>query len=155
MEEWPYCSDNLGLYLGRINCVCPYYHWSIGKPGKRIKEQVVCFAIPQSKTQLQDYHRLHPAFRMMLSKPLVSFIAAFAVATGASAAATPMARGNAGYPPAINQSQCNVASVSCCKAVLTQNDPFLTSMGGLLGIPLNIAGLIGLSCFNLLGSTQW
>ena len=91
---------------------------------------------------------------MMLSKTLVSFIAAFAVATGVSAAATPEARGDSS-PPAINQSQCNVGSVSCCNTVTTSNDPFVAQAAGLLGIPLDIGGLVGLGCLNLLGSTQW
>jgi len=150
----PYCSDNLGPYPGRINCICIYYHWSTRKLGKRIKEQVVCFAIPQYKVQLQDYHRLHPAFTMMLSKPVVSFIAAFAVATGVSAAATPMARGN-GYPPAINQSQCNVGSVSCCTSSVAQSDPQLASLLGLVGLPVGLNAILGLTCVNILGSTQW
>jgi len=133
-------------YLGRINCVYPYYHWSIKKPGKRIKEQVVCFAIPQSKAQLQDYHRRHLAFTMMLSKPLVSFAVAFAVATGVSAAATPVARGG---------SQCNVGSVSCCTSSVTQSNPALASLLGLIGLPVGLNALLGLNCANVLGSTQW
>ena len=91
----------------------------------------------------------------MLSKALVSFIAAFAVAAGVSAAATPMAR-DYSSPPAINQSQCNVGSVSCCGTTTTANNPDVTSLSGLLGIPLDLTALVGISCVNLpLGSTQW
>jgi len=116
-----------------------------GSQEKRIKEQAACSAVPQSKAQPQDYHRLHPAFTMMLSKPLVSFIAAFAVATGASAASTPMAR----------DGQCNVGTVSCCNATLGQSNPLMGLLAGILGVDLGLNTLLGLQCIDILSTVQW
>ena len=83
---------------------------------------------------------------MMLSKPLVSFIVAFAVVTGVSAAATPMARGG---------SQCYVGTVSCCGETLAQSDPRAAPVAALLGIDLGPRDLLGLNCFPLFSLIQW
>ena len=84
---------------------------------------------------------------MMLSKPLVSFIAAFAVVTGVSAAATPMARVG---------SQCNVGTVSCCGATLAQSDPRTAPLAALLGIRLGPGDLLGLNCLPvILMNSPW
>jgi len=82
---------------------------------------------------------------MMLSKPLVSFIAAFAVATGVSATATPVAR----------DGQCNVNSVACCTQTYAQSNPLTGIVAGLLGIPLDAGAILGLNCIGIVSSTQW
>ena len=84
---------------------------------------------------------------MMLSKSLVSFIAAFALATGVSAASTPMAR---------DESQCSVGSVSCCDAVLPQSNPLTGLLAGILKVPLGQSvDLLGLNCIQIMSNSQW
>jgi hypothetical protein len=88
---------------------------------------------------------------MMLQKSLVSFIAVFAVATGASAAVTPVARGGG------SSSECNTGTQSCCNTVTNANDPIVAALQGLAGIaiPIDLGVPIGISCLNALGTSSW
>ena len=82
---------------------------------------------------------------MMLPKPLVSFIAAFAVVNGVSAASTPMARDD----------RCNVGMVSCCAATLAQSNPLAKFLADMFDVPLGLNALLGLNCIAILGTVQW
>jgi len=87
---------------------------------------------------------------MMLHKPLVSFIAAFAVATSVAASVTPVARGGGG-------SQCNTGTQSCCNSITSASDPIVAALQGLAGIaiPIDLGVPIGISCLNALGTSSW
>jgi len=99
---------------------------------------------------------------MMLHKPLVSFIAAFALASGIAVSATPLARGNDGgyYPPPdvppVTVNECDTGSMSCCDTYTSTDNPNVGMLSGLLGLTANPALGVGLSCIPiLLSSIQW
>jgi hypothetical protein len=126
-----------------------YHHQSTRHAGKRIKGKQICSAVPQSKAQLQDHHSLHLLFTTMLHKSLVSFIAAFAVATSVTASAIPVARNDG--------SECNTGTLQCCDSTAYSNDPVLASLASLLDIalPVDASIPIGISCFGVLSSSAW
>jgi hypothetical protein len=99
---------------------------------------------------------------MMLHKPLVSFIAAFALASGIAVSATPVARGNDGgyYPPPnvppVTVNECNTGSISCCGTYTSTSNPIVGALSGLLGIVADSALGVGLACSPIiLSSIQW
>ena len=110
----------------------------------------ICSVAPQSQAQLQDHHNLHLLFTMMLYKPLVSFIAAFAAATSVAASAIPVERGGGG-------GACNTGTQSCCNTIASSNDPIVAALQGLVGIaiPIGLGIPVGISCFNALGTSSW
>ncbi|KAH9977413.1 hypothetical protein BJV74DRAFT_888510 [Russula compacta] len=122
---------------------------------------------PKRSFSLQDYLSLHPDFTMMLSKPLVSLVIAFAArssvaafttvgygnhadaATGSAAAyTTPVRRGfNGGYPLPSNPTtvnQCNGGSTVCCNTLTTAQDAG-SALGGLPGLLPNANPNVGLT----------
>jgi Fungal hydrophobin len=98
---------------------------------------------------------------MMLHKPLVSFIAAFALASGIAVSATPVARGNdGGYPPPnvppVTVNECDTGSMSCCNTYTSTSNPLVGELSGLLGVAVDSALGVGLSCVPIiLSSVQW
>ncbi len=110
---------------------------------------MVRFTVSQSRAQLQDYHSLHLVFTTMLYKSLVSFIAAFAVASGVAVSANPVARDGGG------SSQCNTGSVSCCDQVTSGGDPQAVAAAKLVGITVGADVTVGLNCVSLVGTVQW
>ncbi|KAI9462531.1 hydrophobin-domain-containing protein [Russula earlei] len=114
--------------------------------------------IPLSVAQLQDFHSIHLVFTMMLTKPLVSLIMAFAAASGVAGSVTSVRRGNGGYPPPNLPpvSQCNTGPVQCCNTLTSTKNPLTAILSGLLPVGTfidpNLA--VGLTCFSLVGGTS-
>ena len=101
---------------------------------------------------------------MMSYKPLpvVPLVVAFSAASSVTVAASvnPVARGNdGGYPPPdcepISQSQCDMNSVQCCNTYTSADNPVVGLLSGVLGIVLDTAAGVGVSCVGVVGGTQW
>jgi hypothetical protein len=98
---------------------------------------------------------------MMLHKPHVSFIAAFALASGIAVSATPVARGNdGGYPPPnvppVTVNECDTGSISCCNTYTSTSNPDVGMLSGLLDIVGDSGMGVGLACMPIiLSSVQW
>ena len=112
-----------------------------------MKGLAVCSAVPQSKAQLQDYHSLHLVFTIMLYRSLVSYIAAFTMASSVAVSANPVARGGS--------SECDTGSVQCCDQVTSGGDPSVRSLSSLLGLVISPTAIVGLNCIGVLSATQW
>ena len=84
---------------------------------------------------------------MMLHKSLVSFIAAFTVATGVVASTTPVAR----------DGQCNTGTQSCCNSITYSTDPIVAVLKNLvnIAIPVDASIPLGISCVNILSASSW
>ena len=108
---------------------------------------MVRFTVSQSRARLQDYHSLHLVFTTMLYKSLVSFIAAFAVASGVAVSANPVTRDGS--------SQCDTGSVSCCDQVTSGGDPQAVAAAELVGITVGADVTVGLNCVSVLSAVQW
>jgi hypothetical protein len=108
---------------------------------------VVRFTVSQSRARLQDYHSLHLVFTTMLYKSLISFIAAFAVASGVAVSADPVTRDGS--------SQCDTGSVSCCDQVTSGGDPQAIAAAELVGITVGADVTVGLNCVSVLSAVQW
>jgi hypothetical protein len=83
----------------------------------------------------------------MLTKSFVSFIAAFAVATGVAVSATPVARNG----------DCSTGSESCCDSIAYANDPIVALLQGLadIAIPTDVSIPLGISCVGIVSASQW
>jgi len=86
---------------------------------------------------------------MMLHKSLVSFIAAFVVATGVVASVTPVARGGG--------AACNTGTQSCCNSVTNANNPIIALLSSLvdIAIPVDASIPLGISCVGILSASSW
>jgi len=83
----------------------------------------------------------------MLYKSLVSYIAAFTMASSVAVSANPVARGGSG--------ECNTGSVQCCDQVTSGGNPTVLSLSKLLGIVISPTAVVGLNCISVLSATQW
>jgi len=92
----------------------------------------------------------------MLYKPLVSLAMAFAAASSVAASVTPIPRGGSYPPPVapISESQCDTGSIHCCNTVTSASNPLVTLIAGLLGVVLNPAAGVGLSCTGIASANQ-
>jgi hypothetical protein len=82
------------------------------------------------------------------------------MASSIAAAATPVARGDGGYPPPtlspVTVNECDTGSLSCCGTVTSTSNPDVGVLEGLLGIIANPALGVGLGCLPILVSDiQW
>jgi hypothetical protein len=85
----------------------------------------------------------------MLYKSLVSFIAAFTMASSVAVSANPVARGGGG------SSECNTGSVQCCDQITNGGDPAVVALASLLGIVVSPTAVVGLTCTSVISATQW
>jgi len=81
---------------------------------------------------------------MILHKCLISFIAAFAVATSVTASATPVVRGGG--------SECNTGTLQCCDSTAYSDDPIVGTLDGLADtdIPVGASIPLGIACYGIL-----
>ncbi|KAI0255300.1 hypothetical protein BJV78DRAFT_756609 [Lactifluus subvellereus] len=90
---------------------------------------------------------------MMLHKPLVSLVLAFAAASSVTASATQVRRRGYGGFPTIPASQCNTHSLQCCSELKSTDDPnvaatVLNTFGSVVGPGVGV----GLHCVPIVGS---
>ncbi|KAH9961090.1 hypothetical protein BC827DRAFT_1205060 [Russula dissimulans] len=94
---------------------------------------------------------------MMLHKPFVSLLAAFAAVGSVAAAVTPVARGGS-YPPPTppTVNECDTGTVQCCNTYTSSSNPLTSLLSGLLsiGIPIDPNLVVGLSCAAILGGNS-
>jgi len=83
----------------------------------------------------------------MLYKSLISFIAAFAVASGVAVSANPVARGG-------GSSQCNTGSVQCCDQLTTGGSPKAIAAAKVVGITVGADVTVGLNCVSVVSAVQ-
>lgn len=95
---------------------------------------------------------------MMLYKPLVSLFMVFAATSGVAASATPVRRGNGGYPPiapAIPASGCSASSNQlCCDELTNVENPLVAAIAILANPTLDVA----LNCIpivNAVAGNSW
>lgn len=122
---------------------------------KSYKKQLLSLLFPISL-------RLVSAMMSYKPLPVVPLVVAFSAASSVTVAASvnPVARGNdGGYPPPdcepISQSQCDMNSVQCCNTYTSADNPVVGLLSGVLGIVLDTAAGVGVSCVGVVGGTQW
>ena len=85
--------------------------WDVIKRGRLI------VFLSRTKYNFKRIHHPNQIFAMMLYKPIVSLIAAFAAASCAAASATPLRRrSDDGYTLSTSNSGCNTGSPQCCNS---------------------------------------
>jgi hypothetical protein len=86
----------------------------------------------------------------MLYKSLVSYIAAFTMASSVAVSANQVARDDG------CSSQCDTGSVqSCCSKMTSGGDPTVVALASKLGIVVNPTAVVGLDCVTAVSATQW
>ncbi len=84
----------------------------------------------------------------MLYKSLVSYIAAFTMASSVAVSANPVAKDGG------CSSQCNTGSVqSCCSQITSGGDPAVVALAKKNGIVVSPTDVVGLNC--VFSATQW
>ena len=85
----------------------------------------------------------------MLYKSLVSYIAAFTMASSVAVSANPVARGGGG------SSQCNTGSVQCCNQITNGGNAAVVALASTLGIVVSPTDVVGLTCTSVTSADQW
>ena len=116
------------------------------KTYKRTSSLLCCSPV-QSAAPAEDYHNLHLVFAIMLYKSLVSYIAAFTMASSVAVSANQVARDGG------CSNQCNTGVQSCCSQMTNGNDPKVVALASKLGIDVSPTAVVGLDC--VFGVTQW
>jgi hypothetical protein len=139
---------------------------------------------PVQSASLQDYHSLHLVFTIMLYKSLVSYIAAFTMASSVAVSANPVGGGGGpvvgggspvvgGGSPVVGgdskvvggdskvggtggvSSQCNTGSVQCCNQITNGGDSAVVALASTLGITVSPTTVVGLTCTSVTSADQW
>jgi hypothetical protein len=82
----------------------------------------------------------------MLYKSLISYIAAFTMASTVAVSANPVAR---------NGGSCNTGSIQCCDQITSGGNPTVLSLAALLGLVVSPTAVVGLTCTSVISVDQW
>ena len=101
----------------------------------------------------------------MLYKSLVSYIAAFTMASSVAVSANPVGGGGGpvvgggspvvGGGGATGSSQCNTGSVQCCNEITNGGNAAVVALASTLGIVVSPTAVVGLTCTSVISATQW
>ena len=82
----------------------------------------------------------------MLYKSLISYIAAFTMASSVAVSANPVARSGI---------ECNTGTVQCCNQVTSSSNPSLSGFFDFLGLTIEPSTVVGLNCFGVDSTIEW
>jgi hypothetical protein len=106
----------------------------------------------------------------MLYKSLVSYIAAFTMASSVAVSANPVGGGGGpavgGSSPVVGggsqvggsgggSSQCNTGSVQCCNEITNGGNPAVVALASTLGIAVSPTAVVGLTCTSVTSADKW
>ena len=92
----------------------------------------------------------------MLYKSLVSYIAAFTMASSVAVSANPV--GGGGGPVGGGgggSSKCNTGSVQCCNQITNGGNSAVVALANTLGIVVSPTAVVGLTCTSVTSADQW